>query len=449
MLKKIVFLVTVSLALVLAGCSDNNSGSLKASNTSLTVLHAVADAPNVNITADGKAVLSDVPFRSGATLPLTDGTLSVGVDARLPDDTTATVIGPQSVTLEEGKRYFAAAVGSAAGSSLELLLLSQDDTPVASDMVSVRIAHLAANAPAVDLYVTQPGEDISAMAPTGSASFKDDLGPVTLPAGDYEVRVTAQGSKTVVYDSGTLALAGGKTVFVGAVDNTHYGNSPISLLVEQDGAVVDVADADAGAGVRVVHNASGAGNVDVAVDGTVAITNLAFPDVAPGTNGNGPSDYAPLAAGSTALEVRPTGTSTVAASASPQLKNAQAYTVLAANPGSLEILPYEDDNRSIATEARLRVIHGAGTAPNVNVFLAPEGATTPGNTTPALTDVPYQASSGYLDVPAGKYAVFVTTTGNSVVIGPVNVDLAAGGVYTVVAREKTGGGFDLTTLDDF
>ncbi|WP_166263540.1 DUF4397 domain-containing protein [Marinobacter caseinilyticus] len=448
MFRKLVLVILTSLALVLAGCSDDDSDSVNATNTSLTVLHAVADAPSVNITADSKAVLTDVPFKSGATLALAAGTLSVGVDARLPDDTATTVIGPQSVELAEGKRYFAAAVGRVADSSLELLLLDQDEAGVASDEVSVRIAHLAANAPSVDIYVTNPGADISAVSPTSSASFKDDLGPVTLPAGDYQVRVTPQESKTVVYDSGTLTLAGGKRIFVGAVDNTHFGDAPISLIVEQDGAVIDVADADAGAGVRVVHNASGAGNVDVAVDGVVAITNLAFPDVAPGS-GNDAGDYAALDAGIPALEVRPTGTLTVAASASPELANARAYTVLAANPGALEILPYEDDNRSIATEARLRIVHGAGTAPNVNVFLAPEGATTPGNTTAALTDVAYKTSSGYLDVPAGQYAVFVTTADNSVVIGPVNVDLQAGGVYTVVAREKTGGGFDLTTLDDF
>ncbi len=53
------------------------------------------------------------------------------------------------------------------------------------------------------------------------------------------------------------------------------------------------------------------------------------------------------------------------------------------------------DNRRIATEARLRVIHGAVEAPLVDVFLVPaaDAGTNQGNAMPALDEFAYGDSS--------------------------------------------------------
>ncbi|WP_323132873.1 DUF4397 domain-containing protein [Marinobacter lipolyticus] len=118
---------------------------------------------------------------------------------------------------------------------------------------------------------------------------------------------------------------------------------------------------------------------------------------------------------------------------------------------------FEDDNRAIATAAKLRVIHGAAEAQVVNVYLVPtaEGgadATLIGNAQPALADFTFGDSSGYLQVPAGDYVVFITTTDNAQLFKSGSVTLANGGVYTAVARlapddpENTAG---LTLMDDF
>jgi hypothetical protein len=72
--------------------------------------------------------------------------------------------------------------------------------------------------------------------------------------------------------------------------------------------------------------------------------------------------------------------------------------------------------------------------------------------TPALTNVPFKADSGFLPVAAGAYFVTVTPTGTTTpAIGPVAVTLANQGIYTAVAVDHVGGGaqLGLITLDDF
>ncbi|WP_158007582.1 DUF4397 domain-containing protein [Marinobacter sp. X15-166B] len=444
-------LFILMFGLTLSACSDEDSATPLRTVTAqvpLTVLHALADAPDVNITADGALVLSALSFETGDTVSLEVGRHEIGVDARLPDERTSTVIGPESFTLTENSRYYAAAVGRVADQTQRLLLITQADTQAGAGEVQLSVGHLAADAPAVAIYVTTPTADLNTASPLAVLSFMGELGPVSLAAGDYRIRVTPLGSGTVVFDSGTLALAGGKEVFVGAVDNTGFGDAPISLVVVDDDRVTEVIDADARAGLKVAHVAAGAGNVDVAVNGAVVVANLAFPNVAPGA-GIRMADYIELDPGQPTVGVRSAGNLTDRATANPQLAGGAGYTMLAANSAALELLLYEDDNRSVATGARLRVIHGAADAGEVDVYLTPQPAAVIGNTDPLLTDVPYQASSGYLDVAAGRYNVFVTVAGSgTVALGPVAVNLLAGGVYTLVAREASGGGVSVTILGD-
>ena len=67
-----------------------------------------------------------------------------------------------------------------------------------------------AMAPEVDVYATAPGADLAASMPVGTFEFKGDLGPVEVPAGDYQVLVTEAGdAAAIVFDSGTVSLADG------------------------------------------------------------------------------------------------------------------------------------------------------------------------------------------------------------------------------------------------
>lgn len=449
---RIIMILAFSLAL--SGCwLESNSSSPR---SGVTIIHAVADAPKVNVRVNDSPLVEGADFKQARQLQVRTGNRSVAVDALLPGDDTLEVIGPVSVDLDERLDYRVIAIGRVADSNLDAYLITDDGQRESSSTARVNIAHLAAAAPEVDIYVTPPGDDLTGAEPLTTLSFPDDTGPVEVPAGEYQVRITAANDDAVLFDSGTVPLSAGADLLIGAVDNTGFGDAPVSLIVENAGEISEIFDVDAQAGVRAVHNSYDAPNVDIYVDeisGTPPIQNLAFPNPAPGS-GNANVDYAALPPAETDLIVTATGLPNEVVSTTLDLVNGQAYTVLASGPlAGIKLLDYEDDNRSVATAARLRVIHGASQAPNVDVYLVEQGAGI-GNSDPVLTDVPYEASSGYLDVAEGDYEVIVTPTGTgTAAIGPVNVSLLAGGVYTVVAREDenfdTSGTFTVTTLDDF
>ncbi|MDX1636136.1 MAG: DUF4397 domain-containing protein [Marinobacter sp.] len=407
-------------------------------------------------------VVGGADYKQARQLETVSGARSVTVDAVLPGGETTRVIGPATVDLAEGLSYDIIAVGDVGGTgdrALAPLVVSDDGAREDADSVRLRVAHLASlpAVNAVDVYVTAPGDPLGEPL-LADFTFKTVSDPVEVPAGDYQIRITAANDPTVAYDSGTVPLAAGSDLLVGAVNNTGFGDSPVSLIVESGGSVSEIFDTNAGAGVRVVHNsyntpAMNNTGVDVYVNdqalaGAPAIANLEFPNAAPSA---ALGSYAALAAGDTRIDVTAAGVKSSAINATLPLANGVGYTVLAANEfAALQLLPYTDDNRSGATSARLRVIHGAGTAPNVDVYLTAVGAGI-GNGEPVLSDVPFEAASDYLYVAEGDYDVIVTVAGTgTVAIGPATVSLASGSTYSVVARENAdGSGFDVTLLDDF
>lgn len=453
-MKKLTSYILLLLApLALTGCwlDDDDDKDV----VTVTVFHTSAEAPAVNVRLGDEVVVTNADFKQSASTRVS-GTRNLFVDARLPDGQTLEVLGPATIMAdaENVDAYDVFAIGQVGNATLEALVISDDLERMDADSVRLRVAHLASAAPAVDVYVTAPDADLAAASPTLTFSYKTVTDALEVPAGDYRVRVTAAGQSDVLFDSGTVPLASGADLLIAAVDNTNHGDAPISLLVESEGTTTELVDADAGAGLRAVHNAYDAPAVDIylgGITGAPAIAGLSFPDAAPGAAlGN----YASVAAGTTDVAITATGDSNAVVQGSFELGNGMAYTVLAANAlADIELLPFTDDARSVATEARLRVIHGAGQAPNVDVYLTAQGSGGIGNASPVLSDVPFGASSGFLAVAEGDYDVYVTVAGTgTVAIGPIPVTLSNGGVYTAIAREASdfgsSGSFTVTGLDD-
>lgn len=459
--------VVLAGALALAGCNDSDSSDDDNGGpvSQVRIIHASPDAPPVNILVNGAAAVEGADYKDAAVLTPAPGDYEIAVEGIIPTG-NATVIGPTSFTFEENTRYNVVAVENVA--DIDALVFVDDEPDYSStDEVRVRIGHLAPNAPAVDVYVTAAGDgdDLAAIDPLlPGVSFRDVADAVEVPAGNYRIQITAAGADTAVFDSGDVMLPAGADLFVGAVTNTGANStgmdaSPVSLIVVNDADVSEIYDADQGAGVRVTHNSADAPIVDVLVDGTPALTNIAFTQSKPG---NGLDDYAVLPADDYNVQVTATGTTTPAViDANLSLANGQGYSVLAVGLASdsnfpLEALVLEDTVRSIATQASLRIVHGSTGAGNVDIYLLPGSQTDIGNTDPVLADVPFKAVTEYLAVAEGTYNVRITPTGTgTVAISADGVALDDGDVYTVIARDGKPGAmapldsFGLILLDDF
>ncbi len=203
------------------------------------------------------------------------------------------------------------------------------------------------------------------------------------------------------------------------------------------------------ADVRIIHASPNAPDVDVRLDDDTTLT--AEDEILADVPYLGNSGYLEVDAGTNRIQVLVANGSTVVIDASLDLAEDSATTVIATGlVTELAPLVLEDDRSAPeAGNAKLRVVHGAPSAPNVDVYVTAPNAALGG--TPTLANVPFRGASGYLEVPAGSYRVRVTVAGtDTIAIDTGTVALADGDVITAIAVDKPGGGapFSVLLADD-
>lgn len=451
MLKSAPLIVTALLVVALAGCNSSSNSRNNNDSTSqvagVRVLHAVPDAPAVNVLVDGEIAFPELDYSEGGTFASVPvGTRQAQVDGILPGGVTSTVIGPVDLTLEAGREYTVLATGELA--DIEPLVIDAEQFQAPSGASRVQVVHAAPNAPAVDVYVTVPDADLSAEMPARSFAFREDFGPVELPAGEYQIRVTLQGdSGAVVFDSGPVDVADGGDLLLAAVENTGPGDAPIYLMALVRDDAIRIYDRDTPATLRAVHAVPDAPEVQVVIDddfASPAVPGLEFPEF---------TGYLEVAPDTYNVKVTPSDNDgLIVIDADVELAQGDAYTLLAVGTlGDVSPLVLTDDNRGVATAAKVRIVHASPGAGPVDIYVTAPGDDING-LSPAVSNFPFADETGYLQLDAGTYDVTVTPAGSkTAAIGPVEVDLAAGSVYTAVARDAAGGGtpLDLILMDAF
>ncbi len=451
-------LVTVGL---LAGCDSNNSGTGGAvsvpppapvATADVRFIHASPDAPNVNVAGQLGTLVGDLSFKEASAFQTYNaGTLNVRVDGIVPSG-TATVIGPVDLPLAANTAYSVIALSEAM--AIDVLVLAEPFSAVPIGSVRAQVVHAAPNAPPVDVYVTAPGASLAQSSPLGSVAFGADLGPVTVPAGDYQIRVTLPAASpgnpgAVVFDSGTVALPASADLLVVAVENTGPGAAPISLLVADGRGSFEILDAATPAELRVIHASPDAGLVNVIVNNDFA--NPVLRDVPFRTV----SGYLAVPPGAYNLKVTPNDNAGAIVIDQDVILTAgtrsSVYATGTLAAGSISPYLLADDNRPVATAAKVRIVHTAPSAGSVDIYVTAPGASI-ANVLPAFSNVPFLAETGYVSLAGGSYAVTVTIAGTkNAAIGPATLTLMDGNVYTAAARDPIGGGdpFGLILLDDF
>jgi hypothetical protein len=472
MLATIKRLLPLAPLVILAACDGNSGGDDNQPAAAATatgvieVIHASQDAPAVNVLAGGTEVISGLDYRQADFLTVNAGDIPLEVEGLLPAGGTATVI-PSSgnpapvVTLGADQRITVIAAGDVA--NIEPIVLLDDSPAVADGDVRLRIVHAASTAPPVEVWLSEPGVDLTnpgnATLIHAVFSFGDELtaDPLVVPSGDYQVRVSLPGDpENPLFDSGTIALAGGADLVIAAVANTGPGEAPVALLASTGSALVEFNDVDTPATVRVVHASPDAPPVDVLVNNTIrAVQGAAYEAV---------TNYIPLTPDTYNFKVVPEAGEPADAviNADLSLSQGSEATVLAVGTLTQPNFPIEplvlsDDNRRVTTEARLRLVHASITAGPVDIYVAAGGSLTPDIDTSLnfvfeATAVPFKADTGYLTLPEGQYDIAIAPTGTTgAAIGPLTVDILAGGIYTAVARDEAGIGLPLGVilLDDF
>lgn len=200
-----------------AGCgSSNTNAHIRLANA------APISANNIDLVIDGKNAISNVGYASAS------GYVSVSPGSRQLQweaSGTSSPFGTMTSSISGGSSntVLAAPGPSASG----LYIFTDNNKAPSSGNISVRAINAVdpAITGSVDVYIVSPGTDVNTVsaATFSSVGNHSASGYSTLAAGSYQVIFTQAGTKTIVYETGTLSFTSGQIRTVMALDGQGGG----------------------------------------------------------------------------------------------------------------------------------------------------------------------------------------------------------------------------------
>lgn len=343
------------LSFTLVSCGSHSNG-----NANLRIANFIPDAPSISV-------------QLGTNPPVITGMLFqqltqyISVPSGSQDFMVSANNGASfaiNETLSMGSGNYSYIVYGPVVSSTGLLVNENNLPTPNSGTFNFRVINVAAGIGPVDVYLTPAGTDINSTSPTvsnvalGNISFFIDVN-----AGSYELRATATGTKQVIYDTGSVQNFTNGSSYQAVVFTKGSARLVSVAMLNLDnngtGQVTDNTLAE----FKVI-NASAVGSaLNVAVDGTIALSNIPF---------MGASNYVTTPAGSTTFTVQATATpganlltlvSTLASSTDTSL-------VLSGPAGGLIPLVLSDNNLPPPSlNARVRFVNVSPGLGPVDVYI--------------------------------------------------------------------------------
>jgi hypothetical protein len=366
------------LALALGACSHSGGGG---GNTNLRVVNAIPDAAAISVTVATQTVVTNLAFQGltqyvGVSSGAQEFKVSANGGASNAIDTTLNVNSGANYTY---------VVFNPVASATGLLFIDSGISSPGSGTFTFRVINVASGVGPVDAYLTPPGTDINATSPTISNVTLGAISNIVTPnTGTLELRVTAAGTKQVVYDTAPQAfvnpniyeaviLTVGSSQLVNVamlnVDSNGTGQLNPNLLAE----------------FKVLNASQVSSPLNVSVDGNLTLSNIPYAAV---------SNYI----------TTPTGTHTfgVQATATPgaNLLNLQATLaaatdtsiVLNGSAGALAGTVLADNNLPPPLgRARLRFVNSSPNQGPVDVYI---------NFSKQVSGLATNGASGYNEVAA-------------------------------------------------
>ncbi len=416
-----------------------------AATPTIRALHASPNAPLVNVIVNGATALTDVDFTQGSGFVPVVEENNVQVEAIIPGGNA--VVIDADLSLDYSTETTVIAVDNVAGIR-PLAITNASDELITQGYFRAQVVHASPSAPAVDVYVTANGADLTMETPVNGAgtplAFEDFTGRLEVPAGDYQVRITLGGDPaTVVWDSGEIPFAADADLMIVAVENTGPGATPVQLVVLDGAGASTLFDAATPASAVAVHLSPDAPAVDILADDNSTmmdemlplVRNVAYTEFC---------DLNNVPAGDYTISVVANSDNSVVATTFPlnvmqgDEETAIVSGFLTSGTPAITTLALPGNTRSVVTETKLRITHGSPSTPEVDLYLVADG-TDIATVDPTFEDVPFGADTTQLSIAPGIYDAYVTLANDKApAITLPDLNFVGGEVLDVIARDATG-----------
>lgn len=215
--------------LVLSACGETTGPDLRL-DASVRVLHAAPETPRLEVVLEGESrtLLEYAEVSERFTVESGDRRLQL-----LTAGETEALIDLDTV-FESGTQYTVLAAGRAG--EIQPIVLADDPAPADTGETRVRVVNAAPTAGAVDIYITEPGSELSGESPLlTSLAFGEASEYMVLESMTYQVRVTRAGGGELLIDLPLLVLSSRRVVTIVMMD-TRGSGPPHGLIALSDGA---------------------------------------------------------------------------------------------------------------------------------------------------------------------------------------------------------------------
>lgn len=216
------------------------------------------------------------------------------------------VLGPVDFTFGAGSWTTLAATGLAERGVLDLWALPEDYSPLTFNETRLSVFHAVSDGNPVDVTYND-ALLFGLLAYPASLGDNDGFDTRTLTVGSYGIKVLDNISKTEILNLGSVSLNDRNNYFVAVFGSALNPSVRLVSTNTVDLASIPVGDirerpnADATDGyLRFAHFSSGTGDVDIYVNGELAVSGVGFSAI---------SDFTTYAVGDYTISFAPTGTS--------------------------------------------------------------------------------------------------------------------------------------------
>jgi hypothetical protein len=428
--------IIIALPLALAGCKINSINYFPLTPSNLRIVNVLGSTTPIDVTANGVSAWTNLAFEAMTGYQEFENVTTTFAVA-LAGSTTPLV---QQTYNPAGKQYYTLVVyGTVFAPSIGVMADPNIPPPSGKFALNVFNAAPVGNGNILglspfDIYLTPPGQALDNATPIFTyISYQTTNVFGQYEAGQYQLRLTIAGTKTVVYDSGTLTFQDQTST-----DLIIYsrGSQVLAnvLLNDSDGAGQQVIANSKLSRLKVVNAAFQTGAVNQSLNGVAGVSNLLLATASP-------------------YSIIPSGTSTVGfeansapgatiASLSNSFIPARDHSVFVSGFSGMTTATGLVDNNSppLNNYASVRFVNTSPDSAPLDVYT---------NDTLQAKAVGTNASSAYVSIAGATTSTltFKDSTTQATVLTIPNFSLASLQTYSVYVIGPAGGLVGLITAD--
>lgn len=414
----------ITAAIALGGCIESQRPQATGKGN-IRGINAIVSAPEVLFLVEerGQGLLS---FGDGSGSRFDGLPYNLNFDVRFAGDDENSRLATQALDVVADTEYILSLTGTLSAPSITVWQHPERVWEGTETTFEISFGHLTDSIGTVDVYFDTPGTVPAAGNARGSIAKGGFIPATELPAGEYQLILTAAGDPaTIIYTSPTTAPNGAISLTYTFFDASPSITGPVSVrLMRSDGGSAEQPDQNSPPTFRTYHAALGSGNYDAFINGDFAAaiaSDLAFSEL---------SSDADAAVGDNTITFTATGNpgAILLESTAAAVTGRRHSLFLVGQPGSLTSIPIADDRRPEETLGKFRLVHAAANMEGVDLYVTAPG-TDIADVFANFIGLTRFSATVYGRLVAASYEVRITPTGDKTVIGgPLSLDFTTDGI---------------------